>query len=112
MHNTQPRELEFYRTPNGRQPFTEWFESIRDMKTQTRIRRQLTRLEVGNFGDCQSVGGGVFELRIHFGPGYRIYFGKISNTVLLLLCGGDKSSQPRDIERAKAYWQDYKEKHR
>jgi putative addiction module killer protein len=112
MHNTQPRELKFYRTPNGRQPFTEWFESIRDMKTQTRIRRQLTRLEVGNFGDCQSVGGGVFELRIHFGPGYRIYFGKISNTVLLLLCGGDKSSQPRDIERAKAYWQDYKEKHR
>jgi putative addiction module killer protein len=112
MHNTQPRELQFYRTPNGRQPFTEWFESIRDMKTQTRIRRQLTRLEVGNFGDCQSVGGGVFELRIHFGPGYRIYFGKISNTVLLLLCGGDKSSQPRDIERAKAYWQDYKEKHR
>ncbi len=112
MHNTQPRELKFYRTPNGRQPFTEWFESIRDMKTQTRIRRQLTRLEVGNFGDCQSVGGGVFELRIHFGPGYRIYFGEISNTVLLLLCGGDKSSQPRDIERAKVYWQDYKEKHR
>ena len=112
MHNTQPRELEFYRTQNGREPFTEWFESIRDMKTQTRIRRQLTRLEVGNFGDCQSVGSGVFELRIHFGPGYRIYFGKISNTVLLLLCGGDKSSQPRDIERAKAYWQDYKEKHR
>ena len=88
MHNTQPRELKFYRTPNGRQPFTEWFESIRDMKTQTRIRRQLTRLEVGNFGDCQSVGGGVFELRIHFGPGYRIYFGEVSNTVLLLLCGG------------------------
>ena len=112
MRNAQPRELQFYRTPNGRQSFTEWFESIRDMKTQTRIRRQLTRLEVGNFGDCQSVGGGVFELRIHFGPGYRIYFGEISNTVLLLLCGGDKSSQPRDIERAKAYWQDYKEKHR
>ena len=110
MRNTQPRELQFYRTSNGRVPFTEWFESIRDQTTLTRIRSRLTRVEVGNFGDCQSVGGGVFELRLHFGPGYRIYFGEINNTIVLLLCGGDKSSQTRDIERAKTYWQDYKEK--
>ncbi len=112
MLETRPRELEFYRTQNGRVPFTEWFESLRDQKTRTRIRGRLTRLEVGNFGDCQSVGGGVFELRIHFGPGYRVYFGEVANTILLLLCGGDKSSQQRDIERAKTYWQDYKETHR
>ena len=111
MRDTQPRTLQFYQTPNGRYPFTEWFESIRDQKTRTRIRGHLTRLEVGNLGNCQSVGGGVFELRIHFGPGYRIYFGEVANTILLLLCGGDKSSQQRDIERAKTYWQDYKETH-
>ncbi len=110
MRNTQPRELQFYRTSNGRVPFTEWFESIRDQKTLTRIRNRLTRVEVGNFGDCRSVGGGVFELRLHFGPGYRIYFGEVNNTIVLLLCGGDKSSQTRNIERAKTYWQDYKEK--
>ena len=112
MLETRPRELEFYRTQNGRVPFTDWFESLRDRKTRTRIRGRLTRLEIGNFGDCQSVGGGVFELRIHFGPGYRVYFGKVANTILLLLCGGDKSSQQRNIERAKIYWQDYKETHR
>ena len=112
MLETRTRELEFYRTQNGRVPFTDWFESLRDQKTRTRIRGRLTRLEVGNFGDCQSIGGGVFELRIHFGPGYRIYFGKVANTILLLLCSGDKSSQQRDIERAKTYWRDYKETHR
>lgn len=109
MLETRRRELEFYRTQNGRVPFTDWFESLRDQKTRTRIRGRLTRLEVGNFGDCQSVGGGVFELRIHFGPGYRVYFSEVRDTLILLLCGGDKSSQQRDIERAKTYWQDYKE---
>ena len=112
MLETRPRELEFYRTQNGRMPFTDWFESLRDQKTRTRIRGRLTRLEVGNFGDCQSVGGGVFELRIHSGPGYRVYFGEVGDTLILLLCGGDKSSQQRDIEHAKTYWQDYKETQR
>ena len=112
MHNTQPRELEFYRTQNGRQPFTEWFESIRDPRAQGRIEARLISLEFGNFGDFKSVGSGVFELRIHVGKGYRVYFGEVDNIVVLLLCGGDKSSQQQDIERAKTYWQDYKEKHR
>ena len=105
----QPIEIQYYRDPNGRQPFIEWFESIRDKITQRRIDKRLARLEDGNFGDCQSVGGGVFELRLHFGPGYRIYFRRIESTLVLLLCGGDKASQQRDIELAKAYWRAYKE---
>ena len=97
MRNTQPRDIEVYETLNGQVPFTEWFASIQDTKTQTRIRGRLDRLEKRNFGDCESVGSGVFELRLHFGPGYRIYFGEVGRTIVLLLCGGDKSTQARDI---------------
>lgn len=111
MRDVHPREIQIYRSANGRQPFTEWLESIRDRRTRRRIRARLTQLEYGNFGDAESVGGGVFELRLRFGAGYRIYFGQIGNTIVLLLCGGDKSSQTRDIERAKTYWLAYKETH-
>ena len=109
MRVAQPRELEIYRAPNGHAPYTEWFESIRDLKTRTQIQDRLDRIESGNLGDYRPVGSGVFELRFQFGPGYRIYFGQAGNTIVLLLCGGDKSSQDRDIKRAKAYWQEYKE---
>ena len=109
MRNTHPREIETYQTKNGREPFTEWFNAIRDTRAQSRIRSRLTSLEHGNFGDYRSVSGGVFELRIHVGAGYRVYFGEIDNTIVLLLCGGDKASQARDIRRAKTYWQEYKE---
>ena len=109
MRNTQPRTLQFFRTPNGRVPFTEWFESLRDQTIRTRIRRRLIRLEEGNYGDHRSVGEGIFELRLHFGPGYRIYYGEVGNQVILVLCGGDKSSQQRDIEIAKTFWLEYKE---
>ena len=110
--NRQPIEIQYYRDPNGRQPFIEWFKSIRDRNTRNRIGKRLKRLESGNFGDCQSVGGGVFELRLHFGPGYRMYFGQIDNRLILLLCGGDKTSQQRDIELAKSYLIEYKETRR
>ena len=109
MRHTHPRELQFYQTSNGREPFTEWFESIQNQETRDRIQKRLDRLALGNFGDCRTVGGGVFELRIHFGAGYRVYFGELDNTIVLLLCGGDKSSQTRDIERARNYWLEYKE---
>lgn len=109
MRITQPRRLQVYRTPDGTSLFDEWLESIQDKRTQSRIQTRLDRLESGNFGDCRAVGRGVFELRLHFGAGYRIYFGEVDNTVVLLLCGGDKSSQVRDIEQAKMYWQMYKE---
>ena len=105
----QPRELEIYRTPKGQEPYTQWFESISDRKTLTRIEARIDRIQSGNLGDHKSIGAGVFELRLEFGSGYRVYFGQISNSIVLLLCGGDKSSQVRDIKRAKAYWREYKE---
>ena len=111
MHDVHPREIQIYRMPNGRQPFTEWLESIRDANTRDRIQARANRLKFGNFGDYKLVGDGVCELRLNFGPGYRIYFGQVGNTVVLLICGGDKSSQARDIERAKTYWLQYKEAH-
>ena len=112
MRHIHPRVLQFYRTPSGRVPFIEWYDTILDRTTRSRIRKRLDRLEDGNFGDSKSIGEGVFELRFRFGPGYRIYFAEVENTVVLLLCAGDKSSQARDIERAKAYWSQYKETQR
>lgn len=112
MRNIQPRKIEAYRMPNGHVPFTKWFDSIRDKIAQTRIEARLIFFEQGNFGDYRSVGSGVFELRIHVGAGYRVYFSEVDNTIVLLLCGGDKSSQKRDIARAKTYWREYKETQR
>ena len=109
MRVAQPRELQIYSDPNGREPFTEWLKSLRDRTIRKRIQARIDRIEAGNLGDHKSVGDGIFELRFQFGPGYRIYFGEVDNIIILLLCGGDKSSQNRDIERAKVYWQEYKE---
>ena len=111
MRQTRPRDLHFYRMPNGKEPFNDWYDTIQDRSTRNKIQKRIDKLEDGNFGDCRSVGAGVFEMRFHFGAGYRIYFGEVGNTIVLLLCGGDKSSQPRDIARAKAYWLKYKETH-
>lgn len=111
MRNTHPREIEIFRTQDRQELFTEWLRSLRDQKTRGRVRKRLERLGSGNFGDCRSVGDGVFELRIHLGAGYRVYFGEVDRTIVLLLCGGDKSSQTRDIARAKTYWRAYKETH-
>lgn len=103
MRNAQPREIRFFQTSNGHEPFNEWFMSISDTTTQDRIEARLTRIRLGNFGDYRSVGEGVSELRLRFGAEYRIYFGEVDNAVVLLLCGGDKSSQRRDIQLAKTY---------
>lgn len=112
MRNAHPRTINFYQIPNGHEPFTRWFLSIRDPSIRRRIQARLTSVRTGNLGDHRSVGGGVRELRLDFGPGYRIYYGEVDNATVLLLCGGDKSSQRRDIERAKNYWKEYKERHK
>ena len=92
-----------YARPDGSEPFTQWLRGHRDRTTRNRIRQRLARIRIGNFGDARPVGDGVFELRIHAGPGYRVYFGRRGTQVIILLCGGDKGSQDRDIERAKEY---------
>lgn len=109
MRQANPRKIQIYVDQNGREPFTEWLKSIRNRRTQKRIQTRIDRLEAGNLGDYRSVGDGVSELRFQFGPGYRVYFGESDNTIIVLLCGGDKSSQARDIEQAKTYWRAYKE---
>ena len=109
MPAVHPRKLQIYRDSKDRAPYSKWLRSIKDRTTRARIQSGVGRLRSGNFSKCKSVKGGVFELRLHFGPGYRVYFGEVGDTIVLLLCGGDKSSQARDIEQAKAYWQEYKE---
>jgi putative addiction module killer protein len=81
---------------------------MRDPKAVARIEARLARLVAGNFGDSEPVGEGVMELRIDWGPGYRVYFARLGHIVVLLLCGGDKRTQNKDIKRAKEYFQDYK----
>jgi putative addiction module killer protein len=108
--DVQPRELEQYVIPDGQIPFLEWLENLRDRQGQAKIKARLARLRRGNFGDYKSLGDGVFELRIDFGPGYRVYFGQVDKALVLLLCGGDKSNQARDIQTAKAYWAEYEQR--
>ncbi len=100
-------EIEFYVTSSGRNLFDDWFESLRDMNTKAKILGRLARLKAGNFGDCKSLGDNIAELRIHYGPGIRIYYSRIGNKIVLFLCGGDKGSQGRDIAKAKEYLKDY-----
>ena len=103
----QPKQVIIYADEHGYEPFTEWIESLRDTMGRKRILARIARLEQGNYGDCEPVGEGVSELRMFFGPGYRVYIGEDGNKIVVLLCGGDKSSQAQDIETAKANWKEY-----
>jgi putative addiction module killer protein len=101
-------EIKEYLTTDGKSPFAIWLRELGDRQAQARIMTRLNRVRLGNFGDCKAVGEGVLELRMPFGPGYRVYFAREGEAVVLLLCGGDKGSQQRDIERARQYWQEYR----
>ena len=96
-----------YQTVEGRLPYREWVESISDKKVRAAVLARVDRLAFGAFGDWKSAGGGVFELRVHLGPGYRVYFGRDGSAAVILLYGGHKGSQDSDIKRAKNYWKDY-----
>lgn len=100
-----------YTDENGKSPYADWLGGLRDARAKAKVIMQVDKMELGLFGDSQPIGDGLSELRIHYGPGYRIYYGKEGRQVYLLLCGGDKSTQPKDIQQAKACWQDHKRRY-
>ena len=102
------QEIQSYSQPDGRVPFDECLASLRDFKGKAKSAKRLERVSNGNLGDCRSVGEGVSELKIDFGPGDRVYFGQVGAIIVILLCGGDKSTQDQDIRTAKKYWQEYR----
>ena len=102
------RVLKEYETPDGKVPYLDWLHALKDSRTRAIIRNRVDRLEEGNPGNWNSVGGGVYELKIYFGPGYRVYFGEDGPVLVVLLCGGDKKTQKKDIQTAQKYWEQYR----
>ena len=100
-----------YLDESGRSSFGEWFDRL-DAQAALKVRRSVARMEVGNFGDSKSVGKGVLECRIDFGPGYRLYFGRDGDELVILLTGGTKRRQQKDIEKAQELWAAYKARKR
>jgi putative addiction module killer protein len=106
-----PKSLRLYRTREGKEPFAEFFQDLRDEKGKTAITKRLDRVRQGNLGYFDKVGAGVLELKVDVGPGYRVYIGMDGQELVILLCGGDKQTQKRkDIEVAQEYWGDYKKR--
>lgn len=99
-----------YVKADGSAPFNDWLKSLKDRKARAIVRTRINRIRLGNLGNCKSVGEGVSELKIKFGAGYRVYFGQKGDEIVILLSGGDKSSQNKDIKQAQKYWQDYKQR--
>lgn len=94
-------------TAEGRSPFRNWVDNL-ELRVRARVQARVLRFETGNLGDCRVVGGGVWEARLMFGPGYRIYFGREGPSIILLLLGGDKASQLKDIRDARRFWREYR----
>lgn len=106
------KKLRTYLTSSGSEPFAEWFNKLKDKNTQQVVYARLARLRLGNFGDSKTVGEGVSELRIDYGHGYRIYFGRDGLEIVILLLAGDKGSQKKDIRLAQGFWKAYKKEKR
>ena len=100
-------EVRRYVTESGQDVFGEWMTGLKDARARAKVAARVARLAAGNFGDCRPLREGVWELRVDSGPGYRVYYGRIELTCVLLLCGGDKRRQAADIQRAVEYWNDY-----
>ncbi len=101
-------ELEYYVTINGKKPFKKWLDGLKDVSARAKIRVRLDRVRLGNIGDARSVGGGVNELKVNYGPGYRIYFSRKGDRIVLLLLGGVKATQEKDIIKAKEFYIEHK----
>jgi putative addiction module killer protein len=102
-------ELRYYLTGDGKSPFEEWFSGL-DAQAAAKVTKALVRLEQGNLSNAKGVGEGVLEFRIDWGPGYRVYFGRDGDVLVILLTGGTKKQQQRDIDKAHALWTDYKKR--
>ncbi len=100
--------IQVYATDSGKEPFSDWLRSLKNLDAQALIFQRLQRIKLGNFGDCKSVDEAVWEFRIHSGAGYRIYYSRIGKRIILLLCAGDKGSQAKDIKLARKYMNDYR----
>lgn len=101
-------EIRRYVTASGRDVVGEWLAGLGDARTRAKIAARLARVQAGNLGDCKPVGEGVWELRVDWGPGYRVYYARAGRSVVLLLYGGDKRMQTADIATALEHWKDYK----
>ena len=97
-----------YIDDSGKSLYADWLKNLRDAKAKAKIMMQVDKMELGLFGDVEAIGEGLSELRIHYGPGYRVYYGKEGQQVFLLLCVGDKSTQSKDIKKAKECWNNHK----
>jgi putative addiction module killer protein len=102
------KQVWIYEAESGRLPYREWLLALKDRRAREVIVSRIARVRSGNLGSVRSVGDSVFELKVNHGPGYRVYFGQDGNEWVILLCGGDKSTQDADIKKAKTYWADYK----
>lgn len=110
MNAVQEIEIRTYSNREGHTPFLEWFDALHDELAKARILARLARIRLGNLGDHKILAGGIHELRLFFGPGYRIHFAREGQTIILLLTGGSKGTQRRDIRKALEYYKDYMER--
>ena len=101
-------DIKIYATENGEEPFKIWLDSLKDCDTQALILQRLQRIRLGNFGDCKPIDQGLWEFRINHGPGYRVYYALVGRRLILIIGGGDKRSQHRDITKAGKYLEEYK----
>lgn len=108
--SAQPRQIEIYVSHDDKAPFETWLRKLKDRDARARIQSRIARLRLGNLGDCKSVGGSIYELRVDYGPGYRVYFAQVESKIILLLCAGDKRTQQADIKKARQYWKDFQQR--
>lgn len=107
MKPVTPKDILIFEDSAGNRPFADWLENLDSSNTRARIEQRLLRVALGNYGDYKHLQDGVHELRFTFGAGYRVYFGEEGDKIVILLYGGDKSTQKRDIKKAITYWQEY-----